>query len=624
MTTTNTRHDHPHPGEESDWRGFLRGWSAEWADSADPAVVDGHGLREARERRWLGFEPADPKAVAVWEARAGGALPPSFRAFLEVTDGWRMTGPSVWLLARTEGIFGEAGSEGRSLRLTDDSAQVEVVLDPLDVAADGEWAVRVRPAGSRAEPARYPSFRAYMESVHERFLADAHASAGTDGLDADVERARRLALSGDPDGALALLAPAVRARRPRALSIHEQLTVLLGLPPCGERAAPVGDTAYTVRELLPSRCLTAKRWTSLGSVPDLEGVRRDFPAVDPAVVESVLHAVADGTYRHSVEGPFGEVVARAREFARWGSVGEAWATLRDGMREWRPYDDEEQVAPLGLVADGVLGPLLTPRRGRELLTTSRTAAVAATAKPDGLAWLVAEDRRFEFKWWLVLARGVEPAELPRVLGTENGLSPHPVTEARRRETAFHPPAAPLVMKDRPGQLVVPGVPANGLPSAAAVGRAGPDTGAGAGGWAFALVEKAGRGVMRSPAPAASAVSGGLVLSVGSTLNLDPDAPTLRVTAAEAGRIVWEVTVGPPGITEPEARGEVPPALDPRRHLAAGPVADDPEAIDPAAPARWLCEALAAEFGVSVSRDAVVLGRLHSLEVPSWSSSPFTP
>ncbi|MFJ1596773.1 SMI1/KNR4 family protein [Streptomyces sp. NPDC088261] len=617
MTTTNTGHDHPRSREEFDWRAFLRGWSAEWADAADPDVVDGHGLREAREQRWLGFGPADPKALAVWEARAGGALPPSFRAFLEVTDGWRMTGTPVWLLARTEGVSDETGSGGRSLRLTDDSARVDVVLDPLDVAEDGEWAVRVRVAGSRAEPVRYPSFRAYMESVHERFLADADAQADADALDADVDRARRLALAGDPDGALALLAPAVRARHPRALSIQEQLTELLGLPPGGERAAPVGDTAYTVRELLPKRCLTAKRWTSLGSVPNLEGVRRDFPAVDPAVVEPVLHAVFDGTYRHTVEGPFGEVVARAREFARWGCVDEAWATLRDGMREWRPYDDEEQVAPLGLVADGVLGPLLTARRGRELLTSSRTAAVAVTAKPDGLAWLVAEDRRFEFKWWLVLARGVEPADLPRVLGTERGLSPHPVTVARRLETAFHPPAPPLVLKDSPGKLVVPGIPANGLPSAAAVGRAGQDTEGE--GWAFALVEMAGRGVMRSPAPAASAVSGGLVLSVGSTLNLDPDVPTLRVTAAEAGRIVWEVTVGPPGITEPEARGEVPPALDPRRHLAARTATRDP-----AAPARWLCEALAAEFGVSVSRDAVVLGRLHSLEVPRWSSSPFTP
>ncbi|MFJ2649818.1 SMI1/KNR4 family protein [Streptomyces sp. NPDC087420] len=650
--TTNTRHGRPHPGEEFDWRPFLRGWSAESA-SVDPAVADRHGLREARERRWLGFEPADPKAVAVLEARAGRPLPPSFRAFLEVTDGWRMIGPSVWLLARTEtiridggpadpGVIRKehagrddknardgAGPGGRSLRLADDSALVDVLLDPLDVAEDGEWAVRVRSAWSGSEPARYPSFRAYMESAHERFLADAavrdphFVSPCTDALDADVERARRLALAGDPDGALTLLAPAVRAGRKRAASIQNQLAVLLGGPPAGGgSAARFPDSAYTVRELLPMRCRAAAKRDYSGEGPEQKWLRKDFPAVDPAVIESVSHAVADGTYRHTVEGPFGEAVARAWELARWGSVDEAWATLRDSMREWRPYD-EEHVVPLGLVADGVLGPLLTPRRGRELLSAShRAAAAEAAVEPDGLAWLVAEERGFRAKWWLVLARGVEPTELPGLLGTGRGLSPHPVTEERRRETAFPPPEPPLVMKDRPGQLVVPPVFANGFPSAAAVGRAGTDTEAG--GWAFALVERAGQGVMRSPAPAASAVSGGLVLSMGSTMNLEPDAPILRVTAAEAGRIVWEVTVGPPGITEPEARGEVPPALDPRRRLATGPVTDDPAAVDHSAPARWLCEALTAEFGVSVNHDAVVLGRLHSLEVPPWSGSPLTP
>ncbi|MFC4502472.1 MULTISPECIES: hypothetical protein [Streptomyces] len=74
------------------------------------------------------------------------------------------------------------------------------------------------------------------------------------------------------------------------------------------------------------------------------------------MIESLSRAVADGTYHHTVEGPFGQAVAKARELARWGAVNEAWTVLREGMRAWRPYDEQEHVAPLGLKADGVLGP----------------------------------------------------------------------------------------------------------------------------------------------------------------------------------------------------------------------------------------------------------------------------
>lgn len=633
--------------DDFDWRKFLTRWSSEWADATDPVKARERGLGEAQERRWLGFAPAEPVAVAALEARSGRPLPPSFLAFLEVSDGWRETSSSVWLMARTEltQIHGdpaglaaiwaedadpedeealrEAKVWERSLQLAHESDAVDVLLDPLDVDEDGEWAVRVWAPWYGSEPDRFPSFRAYMVAAYEKFLGSTarddprFANATTDALDSQVERARCLALAGAPDDALTLLEPAARAGRPRAIAIQHQLRAML-LGPHGAPALPMdlGDRDWAVRELLPVTCLHLARVDYSGEGPDQALLLRAFPRAGAGRIESVSRAVFDGTYQHGVQGPFGAAVVKARELARWGAVDEAWAVLCEGMREWHPYDELEHVAPLGLKADGILGPLLTPRRARELLSVPRAGAEsehlsddAGTSHDDttrdGLSWLVDRSRAFG-GWWLVLARGAEPMDLPHILGTDSSLSPHPVTAGDRRKRAFPPGPAPRRIEGQPGRLSAPAVVWNGNASAAAVGRAG--TGPEGRGWAFAQVGQAARGPRRSPAPSASAISNDLVLSLAGSWHLEPDAPVLHVTAAEAGRTLWEVSVGPTGHYEPTVRGDVPTALDPR-HLPAA------RALDPSGPAQWLCEALAAEFRVTVCQDAVVFGRLHSLDVP---------
>ncbi|RDG36247.1 SMI1/KNR4 family protein, partial [Streptomyces corynorhini] len=141
------------------WRPFLERWSADWTGS--PAVLgreDGAGA--------LGFAPAGEERVAALEARLGMALPPTYRSFLATTDGWRAAGTGIRLLGTADGVrrHGDGGDRwSRALLLSagsdtsdasgvsDASDGTEVLLDPDEVSADGEWAAYLRRPG-RAGP----------------------------------------------------------------------------------------------------------------------------------------------------------------------------------------------------------------------------------------------------------------------------------------------------------------------------------------------------------------------------------------------------------------------------------------------------------------------------------------
>ncbi len=82
-----------------DWRSLLVRWSQEWADAQDgeTSAQDDEPLRT----RWLGFPPAPEERLRALEERLGHRLPPSYRTFLAVSDGWRHAGDFVWVLAGT-------------------------------------------------------------------------------------------------------------------------------------------------------------------------------------------------------------------------------------------------------------------------------------------------------------------------------------------------------------------------------------------------------------------------------------------------------------------------------------------------------------------------------------------
>jgi hypothetical protein len=162
----------------SAWRGFLLSYSAELlsrANDEERALIP----REQRVGRWLGFAGASEAELAAVEGRLGRALPPSYRSFLEASNGWGRFGDQLWAGMRStrdlcwcrdndEAVAAcqQAGGQasalyGRCLLLTYGEKLTDEywLLDPGDVSAEGEWAAYQWPyrTWGRAEQ-RYASF----------------------------------------------------------------------------------------------------------------------------------------------------------------------------------------------------------------------------------------------------------------------------------------------------------------------------------------------------------------------------------------------------------------------------------------------------------------------------------
>jgi hypothetical protein len=194
------------------------------------------------------------------------------------------------------------------------------------------------------------------------------ANGTTRELDARVAEARQEALGGRWERAVEMLDEAKRYGRPRAAGLGDQIRRLLGQTHLVYFEDVVTDPRYAP-DLLPS--LVAEH--AAHSYRDDSTLTFDLRGADAGLVSqayATLEQVRNGAYRYTAAGPFGEAVERARELARRGDTDGAWRTLSKAVPLWQPLGPDH-LAPLGWLADPVLGPLLTPERGRELLSTPR-------------------------------------------------------------------------------------------------------------------------------------------------------------------------------------------------------------------------------------------------------------
>ncbi|MFE7654286.1 SMI1/KNR4 family protein [Streptomyces bottropensis] len=620
-----------------DWRTFLLRWSEEWADSLPEDETRGEDDEAAHRARWLGFPPASRERIAAMEDRLGRRLPPSYREFLAVSDGWRHAGGFVWLLAGTadarwhddesglaamyeEYLDEDAGPEERlevdiwrrGLQLDVESDVTHVLMDPEDVDDNGEWAVYTWASWRAAPPERHANFLEFMRAMHREFHSlRAHAGDGepvfandtTLRLDAATDEARQEALRGGWERAGEALDEAAAYGRPRAAGLGDQIRRLLGQTSMVYFDGLVTDPRYAP-ELLPS--LVAEH--AAHSYRDdstltyhLRGASDDLLSLAYATLE----AVRNGTYRYTASGPFGEAVGRARESARWGDTDGAWRTLMNALPVWEPLGPDH-LAPLGWVADPVLGPLLTPERGRELLSTPRgghageAPGPAPTAlDPGDLTWLAEPDpgnNRTSYRF--VLVEGVEPEELPGRLADREGggdqdrdntvlNAPMTLWEARRRSLRNRNEFSSYA--DR---------------ALVAVGRAGT-------GWSFAFDPDASQfDPQRFVSPAVAAGEGTRAVVVWSGLRRAHGGPFFHLSVARDGAEQYAFTYAG---GEVRSSGEIPRALDPS--LFFGDLEDHTEAE------RALLEAVTREFGVCLPRHAIVHGRLHTFVTRSWTRPP---
>ncbi|MBO8190157.1 SMI1/KNR4 family protein [Streptomyces oryzae] len=611
-----------------DWRPFLLRWSGEWADCPPDGEAQSEDDEAARRARWLGFPPASEERIAAMEERLGRRMPPSYREFLKVSDGWRHAGEFVWLLAGTadarwhndesglaeifeEYLDEDAGPEERAevdiwrrgLQLDVESDVTHVLMDPEEVDEDGEWAVYTWASWRGEAPERHSNFVEFMRHMYREFHS-LRANRGEDDpvfandttreLDSLVEEARLEALRGAWEPAAQALKEAAEYGRPRATGLGDQIRRLLGETYMVYFKELVTDPRYAP-ELLPP--LVAEH--AEHSYRDDSTLEFNLQGADEELVSlayATLDQVRNGTYRYTATGPFGEAVERARELARWGDTDGAWRTLRGALPLWEPLGPYH-LAPLGWVADPVLGPLLTPDRGRELLATPRGGMAGAEPRPTApldpgnLAWLAEPDpgnNRMSYRF--VLVEGAEPEELPgRLADGDEAVLSQPMTLWEAHDRARENEKESSSYDDR---------------ALMAVGRAGIN-------WSFAFDgDPAPFDRQRFVSPAAAAGAGTRAVVVWSGLRGWDGEPFFHLSVARDGAEQYAFTYADGEIRQ---SGKIPRALDPSRFFG------DPE--DGAGAERRLLEAVGEEFGACLPRHALVNGRLHTFTTRSWTRPP---
>jgi hypothetical protein len=192
-----------------DWLPFLQQWSHEWIETEE-------GQRklppEVLASGWLGYPGATEEQLAAAEARLGMTFPPSYRAFLKVTNGWRLTSPFIYKLWSTEEIewfsvrnqfwidaytkpasgkspmplvsdeeyffYGEDGAAGEdfkpehlqgALEISDIGDSAIYLLNPQVVTPEGEWEAWFF-ANWNPGATRYRSFWNLMQAEYTSFL----------------------------------------------------------------------------------------------------------------------------------------------------------------------------------------------------------------------------------------------------------------------------------------------------------------------------------------------------------------------------------------------------------------------------------------------------------------------
>jgi hypothetical protein len=611
--------------ESFNWHDFLGRWQEEWVPRADEDDDGGQNVVP------LGGPGADEAAIAAAEERLGRRLPPSYREFLAVSDGWHVDQTAgVYQLGGAADIdwfrdpfdmtplyeqnLGDnpreedvllAGMWQRALRLETDSDMSYALLDPGDSDQDGEWALYVYKGWSGEFPDRYSSFRTYMEAMYCGFHADRverpdFVNATTRLQDAHVEEARLLALRGRYEEALPLLEEALSFGRPRSAVLLNQLRHLLAPRGSWDYGNLVADQRY-LPEILPVEAMrpASGEWR-LGGDDHWLGMVAARGA-DRETAEAVLRTMRDGTHRYAPPGPWGRAVAEARELARWGATDAAWRVLRDALPLWEA-PGPSLIAPIGLLADPVLGPLVTPERGREILATPRAGETGAAPEPvsdldpPSLAWLLEPSANWRplDGYRCVWVEGVDPARLPALIGEEGAELSAPTDQ---RKASWRPP--------KPHEQE--GVELWEDRAVAAVGRT-------AEGWAFAFDGHSHRHLSKlflSPAPAAS-LSGRAVVVWREPRRSSPgDRPAaFHLSVAERGEELYAFTVRG---TEIERSGAIPEALDPVRLFR-------PEDSEMDCELRVL-EALHTELGLSLPRFALTQGRLPTFTTRSWTRAP---
>lgn len=84
------------------WSDFLQRWSQEIQESAQKQ--SGPCCEDPEKEKWLGYPGATEEQIIQVETRLKTSLPPSYRDFLKVSNGWRQMTPFIYRVWSVEEI----------------------------------------------------------------------------------------------------------------------------------------------------------------------------------------------------------------------------------------------------------------------------------------------------------------------------------------------------------------------------------------------------------------------------------------------------------------------------------------------------------------------------------------
>jgi hypothetical protein len=377
------------PRSVEQWRRYLAEHSADVLRVAEDDELDQVSDAQ-RASRWLGFDGASAAQLAMLEQRLGALLPPSYRSFLAASDGWlnistfmwtmRTTGDVNWLRdadpqlcdgLREAATSEEAALTDRALLVSGDGDVQYWLLDPGDVSPDGEWAAYIWASWYPGLGERHESFAELVDAERSSFQQlSGRAGRPVDPAGAAdlVAAGRDFALQGDADGAAdafaraadkgsgagAYLAVMLNAFLDPATVHHQIRNSVLAHPHVIEEVGLDQVRAEAVPLFLHRSAIGPYRSLFAGILTEEE-----IEAIDE-FTPPLLPEPAD----------FQEALERGRRLLRDGLPAQAWAVLEAALPGWRS-DSPHRIAPVILLTDPELRPLITPERARTIATTPR-------------------------------------------------------------------------------------------------------------------------------------------------------------------------------------------------------------------------------------------------------------
>lgn len=371
------------------WRQYLADYSADVLGTATAEELA--EVNDAqRAAIWLGFDGAGAEQLTMVEQRLGTTLPPSYRSFLAVSDGWLNLGPFLWTMRTTSeiGWLRNADPELYDILRDDPTAPDSVLadrallisgsgdcqywlLDSGDVSADGEWAAYTWSSWSPGLDERYDSFAALVDAErdsYEQLSGRDGRPVQPDGADALVAESRELALRGEVDAAAEAFARATVKGSGTGAYLGAILEAFL-TPETAHHT--IRNTVFGHPHVIEEIGLDQVRAEAVPLFLHRESIRT-YPNLLTGILTDDEIAAPDRFTPPKLPEPpaFQAALDHARQQLRSGLADHAWQTVHDALPGWRS-DSPHRVAPVILLTDPHLRHLITPDRARTIVTTPR-------------------------------------------------------------------------------------------------------------------------------------------------------------------------------------------------------------------------------------------------------------